>query len=243
MLSTTPKKDVSIAVMQPYIFPYVGYFQLIYAVDEFVFYDDVNFIKQGWINRNRLLSNGKDCMFTIPLDKASSFTEIKDLSVHPILYAKWKKKFLKGIEQSYKKAPHFSPVYKLICEVMETPQGISDMAESSITSVMDYLAIKKNVYKSSLRFKDSKGLDRADRLIEICKKTGARTYVNLIGGAELYSNDYFNLRGVTLQFLKPSIEPYKQFKDDFVPGLSIIDVLMFNSKDECIDLFNTYEIV
>lgn len=236
-------KDKSIAVMQPYIFPYLGYFQLINAVDEFVFYDDVNFIKQGWINRNRLLLNGEEHIFTIPISKASSFTEIKDLSVHPMLYAKWRKKFLKGIEQSYKKAPHFNPVYQLICNVVETPQSISNMAELSVITVMDYLGIKKNVYKSSISFKDSKDIDRADRLIEICKKTDTSTYINLIGGAELYSNDYFSPKGVTLQFLKPSLKPYKQFTDDFVSGLSIIDVLMFNSKDECINLINTYELV
>lgn len=231
------------AVMQPYFFPYVGYFQLIQACDNFVFYDDVNFIKQGWVNRNRILINGTEYMFTVPLQKASSFTEIKDLSVHPMLYPKWKKKFLKGIEQSYKKAPHFHPVFELINGVFDTPGKISHLAELSVTAILGYLGVDKNIFRSSLDFNDSKGMDRADRLIEICKNTDADTYINLIGGADLYNTTYFEPKGTTLQFLQPSIKKYQQFDTAFVPGLSIIDVLMFNSIDETLDQFNTYSII
>src|SRR4051812_42347879 len=102
-----------LAIMQPYIFPYIGYFQLIAAVDAFVIYDDVNYIKQGWINRNRILFNGKDLLFTVPLENASSFKKINEVSVHKHLYEGWKVKFGKSLRATYFKAPYFNEIISL----------------------------------------------------------------------------------------------------------------------------------
>ena len=103
----------SVAVMQPYVFPFIGYFQLINSVDHFVFYDDVNFMKKGWINRNRIVINKNDFQFTISLEKISQFRKIKEIKVLS------DNKLLKRIEQAYKKAPYFDEVYPLLKNILE----------------------------------------------------------------------------------------------------------------------------
>jgi hypothetical protein len=235
----------SIAVMQPYIFPYLGYFQLINAVDEFVFYDDVNFIKQGWINRNQILNNNKALGFSIPLEKASSFETIQGTKINFNLYAKWKKKFLKTLEQNYYKATYFESIYDLVREIIEEPksESISELAIRSNVNISNYLGLKTKFKKSSEHFYDSKKLERTERLLNICNKLKAKAYVNALGGQELYNKSDFKASDIDLYFLKPNLKTYKQFSEEFVPGLSIIDILMFNSKEECIELLNDYKLV
>jgi hypothetical protein len=235
----------SIAVMQPYIFPYLGYFQLINAVDEFVFYDDVNFIKQGWINRNQILNNNKALSFSIPLEKVSSFKSIQDTNINFNSYAKWKKKFLKTLEQNYSKAPYFESIYNLVHEIIEDPksESISELAIRSNKYVSDYLGLKAKFKKSSEYFYDSKKLERTERLLNIGNKLRAKAYINALGGQELYDKSDFKACDIDLYFLNPNLKPYKQFSEEFVPGLSIIDILMFNSKEECIELLNDYKLV
>jgi len=228
--------------MQPYIFPYLGYFQLVNAVDDFVFYDDVNFIKQGWINRNNILINNTKTLFTIPIKKASSFTEIKDTEIHPQLYKKWKKKFLKSINQSYAKAPYFNEVYVLVEDVLNTDTTISELATNSVIKIFDYLGIQKKFYNSSNDFNETKGLNRADRLIEICKNLNADSYVNVKAGIELYDKSYFLKKGISLNFIENKFMTYPQLGDDFIEGLSIIDVLMFNTLDEVKMMLNDFKL-
>lgn len=230
------------AVMQPYFFPYIGYFQMINAVDVFVFYDDVNFIKGGWINRNRMLMNGSDKLFTVPLKDASSFKLIKEVEINNEVPAY--SKILTTIAQSYKKAPFFSEVFPIIESVLRSPSSTSgDLAILSIKAVNEYLGITSVLKRSSVDFADTKGLDRAERLIAICKKTGAEQYINAVGGQELYTKEYFASNGIELKFIKSEPIDYKQFDNEFVPWLSIIDVLMFNSKDEVQKMLNCFELI
>lgn len=235
----------SIAVMQPYIFPYLGYFQLINAVDEFVFYDDVNFIKQGWINRNQLLNNGKPLKFSIPLEKPSSFRPINETKINFNLFAKWKHKFLKTIEQTYTKAPHFEEVYPLVQEVLEVANGtdISELAIDSNERVCKFLDISTQFYRSSKDFRNTENYDREERLIGICKQLNASRYINALGGQDLYTKTDFKNAGIELSFIKPELKSYKQFENDFLPGLSIIDILMFNDKSSCQLLLNDFELI
>ena len=235
----------SIAVMQPYIFPYLGYFQLINAVDEFVFYDDVNFIKQGWINRNQILNNNKALGFSIPLEKASSFETIQGTKINFNLYAKWKKKFLKTLEQNYYKAPYFESIYDIVHEIIEDPksESISELAIRSNVYISNYLGLKAKFKKSSEYFYNSKKLERTERLLNIGNKLKAKAYINALGGQELYDKSDFKACGIDLYFLKPNLKSYKQFSEEFVSGLSIIDVLMFNNKKDCMELLNDYKLV
>lgn len=231
-----------IAVMQPYLFPYIGYFQLIDAVDTFVFYDDVSFIKNGWINRNRILINGHSKYFTIPCKNISSHTDIIDIQhgLNGIL----KKKLLKKIEYSYRKAPHFGDVYEITEQVLNRKtRYISDLAIASVKCAADYLGIKVNFIRSSNHF-DNRHLNAADRLVDICRQQQVNTYINAANGKKLYDKRYFKRKGIDIQFIEHEIIEYKQFNQDFIPGLSIIDVMMFNTPEIIKDkLLPSYHLV
>lgn len=240
----TPKAQMKIAIMQPYIFPYIGYFQLINAVDKFIFYDDVNFIKSGWINRNQILLNGSKNLFTVPLKSASSFQNINETLIHSEIYLKWKKKFIKSIEQSYKKAPYFSSVFPLIQSVFEMSyHSIADLTINSIASVSNYLDLDTVFETSSEKYPETKGMEKAERLINICQINQSNTYINPSGGKELYQKDTFKKQDIDLLFIESELTPYPQFNNDFVAGLSIIDVLMFNSKEDVKKMLNQYHLV
>lgn len=230
--------------MQPYIFPYIGYFQLINAVDKFVFYDDVNFIKGGWINRNQVLLNGNKNLFTVTLKNASSFQTISETLIHTELYLNWKKKFLRSLEQSYKKAPSFEDVYILIKQVFETNHiTIADLCIDSIKQVVNYLELEVVFERSSETYINTKGMEKAERLIKICRTNQANTYINPIGGKELYQKETFKENGIDLFFIENQLTTYPQFNNDFVSGLSIIDVLMFNNKEDIKKMLNQYQLV
>lgn len=233
---------MKVAIMQPYFFPYIGYFQLINAVDTFVFYDDVNFIKKGWVNRNKILSNNKVYLFTIPLVGASQNKKINEIDV--LVSLKWKDKFLKNIKESYSKAPYFESTFELITGVFNGKfETISDLAVLSILHISEYLELPTMFSRSSLDFPESKELKGAERLLEICKTSNADTYINPIGGQELYDKEKFINDGVELYFLKSKEIQYKQFNNEFLPWLSIIDVLMFNSKEEIKTFLNNFNLL
>lgn len=229
--------------MQPYFFPYIGYFQLIREADFFVFYDDVSFIKGGWINRNRILINAKPTYITIPLQDASSYRNINEIEIFDV--QKNFNKILKTIEQNYKKAPHFGPIYDLIKGVFDKHfENIGLLAAQSVVDISNYLDLKTLFSYSSEKFLGTKDNERADRLIEIVKQTGADTMINAIGGQELYDKKYFKDRGLDLFFIKTKDFSYPQFSsEEFHPHLSIIDVLMHNSKEEVQKLLNKYELI
>lgn len=227
--------------MQPYFFPYIGYFQLINAVDKFIILDDVNYIKKGWINRNRILLNGKDYLFTIPCEKISQNKLINEVEV--IKDEKAVNKFLKTINNAYSKAPYFSEVFELVEGVFKFDKVlISELAYGSITSVLNFLGIEKNIVFSSKNYSNSE-FKKADRLIDICKMNNADIFINSSGGKELYDKVEFNKNGIKIYFIKNIITPYNQFENNFIPGLSIIDVLMFNTKDEIKEMLNQYELI
>lgn len=234
---------MKLAIMQPYLFPYIGYFQLINAVDKFVIYDDVNFIKQGWINRNNILVQGKALLFTVPLENASSFAKINEVQLHQKLYQNWKVKFIRTIEQSYKKAPFFNQVFPLIKQILESnTQYISVLATESIVDVCQYLGITTTIVKTSCIYNNS-SLSGKERVIDICRIEEAKQYINPIGGIELYDKDYFLEKGIVLNFIKSKPVSYQQFNNDFAPWLSIIDILMFNSPSEILEMTDQYELV
>jgi len=237
-------KNTKVAIMQPYFFPHIGYFQLIKAVDLFVIYDDVNFIKQGWINRNKILISGKEFLFTLPLKDASSFTTIRETKVNYPAYINWKGKFLKSLEQSYKNATYFEVTYKLIESVLNKDCiSIADFANESFISISTYLGLKTSFQCSSINYSDTKILDRESRLISIIKTNEANVYINAIGGQSLYEKDSFAQFGIKLNFIKSNPLKYKQFEKEFVPFLSIIDVLMFNNPEEINVMLDQFELI
>ncbi|CAG5079703.1 WbqC family protein [Parvicella tangerina] len=233
--------DTSAAIMQPYIFPYLGYFQLIQAADHFVFYDDVSFIKKGWINRNQLLINKEAKKFSVPLIKASQNKLIKEVEV--CNDPKWFKQFFTTLEHSYKAAPYYGEVIELIKDIFEKDfVTISDLAIISVQTISDHLGIDVTFSLSSEEFSESRGINRAERLATITKECGAEVYINPQGGMELYSKEMFIRYGVDLRFIVSDLPAYKQYENDFVKGLSIIDILMFNSRNEVKKMLDLYEL-
>lgn len=229
-----------LAIMQPYLFPYIGYFQLLSTVDRFIIYDDVNYIKGGWINRNRLLFNGNVSYFGIQTKNASSYSKINKQEIASTNDNNIKK-LKRSIQQNYKQAPHFDEVNELICEVLDKDfKFINEFALLSIKLVMKYLKINTEIVDSSTVYNNDH-LSGTDRVISICKFEGTDIYVNLYGGRELYSKDYFEKNGLELKFLKPIQMDYPQFSSSFFPWLSIIDILMHNSIDQVKVMLNSYQ--
>lgn len=226
------------AVMQPYLFPYLGYYQLVNAVDKFVFYDDVTFIKGGYINRNNILSNGKSQRFTIPVPGMSSNKLINTLEFDPNV-----KKILKSIEQNYKKAPYFYDIFPVVESILNNEdRNVANMGAKSICAVFDYLGIEKDIYFTS-ELEYEREQSAADRLISISKLLRCSEYINSPGGIELYKKQYFEKSGVNLSFIKMDEISYFQGGDTFVPYLSMIDILMWNNKAEVVELLSKYKLV
>lgn len=229
--------------MQPYFFPYVGYLQLVNAVDKFVFYDDVHFIKKGWINRNRILLNGKAHFITVPCLGISQNKLINEICVDTS-----DKKFsslTKTIALCYRGAPFFNEVSLLIGDVLEnSDKRISEIAARSVEATFSYLGIIKSFARSSIQHPQTRALDKEDRLIAICKYEGISEYVNAAGGQTLYDKKYFNENGVNLSFIFPdaNIRYEQQRTQEFVPHLSTIDLLMYCSKDRIREILNQYKL-
>jgi len=212
--------------MQPYLFPYIGYFQLAASVDKFVFYDDVNFIKHGWINRNRLCLNGAVRYFTIPLSGASPFLKIRQIDVQP--GALWKKKMLESVRHSYSKAPYFKAANDLLQATLDSGESsIAAIARTSVRTVCAYAGLDTQFIESSAIYGNDE-LSGAQRVLDICKREQASDYFNPPGGRALYSEEAFSAAGVNLHFVDPCLHAYRQFAGEFQPGLSILDALMFN---------------
>lgn len=234
---------MKLAIMQPYLFPYIGYYQLINAVDKFIVYDDVNFIKQGWINRNNVLVNGKPSLFTVPLENQSSFSKINETLINQKFYPIWKKKFLKTIKQNYNKAPFFKEILPLIQLTFDIEtNSLSALAKNSLKMVSNYIGIT-TVFEDSSTIYQNQNLSSQNRVIDICKKEKATVYINAVGGSELYSKKDFSDNNITLHFLKSTTSSYGQFDSEFIPNLSIIDVLMFNDVDTIKEFLTSYELI
>lgn len=229
------------AIMQPYFFPYVGYFQLIGSVDMFIVYDNIKYTKKGWINRNRMLQNGKDVMFSLPLKSDSDFLDVRDRE----LAADFNRdKLLNQISGAYRHAPHFVQTFPLIEQVVQYEErNLFEFLHHSIIRICEYLGITTEIRVSSGITIDHE-LKNQDKVLALCGAVGASTYVNAIGGMELYSMDEFMARGVELKFIKSKPFEYTQFGNEFVPWLSIIDVMMFNPLDKIRTCISTnYELI
>ncbi|MFN9581077.1 MAG: WbqC family protein [Bacteroidota bacterium] len=232
---------MKVAIMQPYFFPYIGYFQLIHAVDKFIIYDDVNYINRGWINRKNIMVNGAAHMIQVPWVGASQNKLINEIEI--VQDAKWKTKLLRTIQQSYAKAPFFGTVFELIeSTVNKNETNVSVFNVNAIKAVCDYIGIQTEIVPNSARYNNKK-LKAQERILDICEQEKGLTYINPSGGMELYDKPIFLHRNINLQFLKPKHIIYKQFKNDFIPWLSIIDQLMFLEKEELNNHLNQYELI
>ncbi len=232
---------MKLAIMQPYFFPYLGYFQLIHAADVFVIFDDVNYINKGWINRNNILVNGKTNLITLPLKEANQNKLIKDVELFDD--SRNIEKLLKTIEFNYKKAPFFELIHPIITDIMTSKlDNISAFNLNAITTICNYLDISSKIIPSSVIYNNA-DLKAQNRILDICKQEKATQYINPIGGIEIYTKELFENAGIELNFIKTNFIEYKQFKNEFIPGLSIIDVLMCNSKEKTKEMLVHFKLI
>jgi hypothetical protein len=228
-----------LGIMQPYLFPHLGYFQLVNAVDKFIFYDDVNFIKNGWINRNRILINGTPKYLTVKIQNASSNRLICETLIHDN-----RLKLKTKIELAYKEAPFFKNVWPLILDFLNLETfRICELSIYSVKLVSSFLELETTFERSSISYSTTRRAGREERLIEICRTNNATHYFNPIGGASLYSKEKFSQNGILLNYIKPEPIYYKQFSDRFVPGLSVIDVMMFNDAGRIRKMLSDYKVL
>jgi len=217
---------MKIAIMQPYFLPYIGYFQLIDAVDQFVVYDNIKYTKKGWINRNRMLVNGMDVIFSLPLKKDSDYLDV----VQRQLASDFSRDaMLRKFKNAYAPAPYFDSTFQLLEQILDCEtKNLFEFIYNSIGLVCGHIGITTTIRKSSTIEIDH-DLKSQAKVLAICSAMGAETYINASGGVGLYSRDVFKVSGVELRFLTSNPMSYLQFDCDFIPWLSIIDVLMFNS--------------
>ncbi|MBO0936925.1 WbqC family protein [Fibrella sp. HMF5335] len=238
---------MTLAIMQPYFLPYIGYMQLLNAVDTFVFYDDVAFINRGWVNRNRLLANGRELLFTIPLKDASQNRLINEIALSD--EPKWRDKLLRTIEQSYRKAPQYAEVMPMAERIIrfqasnQSNVSIAEYCYHSFSELTAYLGITTRLVASSSIYENSH-LKAQERILDICRQEGAERYINPIGGVELYKPEPFAQLGCELRFIQSKSVPYPQLgTTEFVPWLSILDILMNNAPAATLELLQQFDLV
>lgn len=217
-----------LAIMQPYFFPYIGYFQLISAVDLFIVYDNIKYTKKGWINRNRMLQNGKDVMFSLPLKSDSDYLDVCERELASDFN---RDKFLNQIKGTYRNAPHFAQTFTLVEQLVRYEDvNLFRFLHHSIVKTCECLGITTEIKISSEIAIDHE-LKNQDKVLALCEAVGADIYVNAIGGMGLYSKETFREKSIDLKYIQSRAFEYPQFDNAFVPWLSIIDVMMFNPSE------------
>lgn len=234
---------MKVALMQPYFFPYIGYFQLIHEVDEFIVFDNAQYIRRGWMNRNRILNGQKESVYiNLPVQKAPRETKIKDILINHNL--DWKNSLFQQIYY-YRKAPYYTFVTDFLEECLTiNTSSLSQFNTNLIKKVCDLLDIDTNISVLSEKLPMISMANAADEWgVEVCKALNATTYINAIGGIEFYDQKKYLENNIEIQFIHSILKPYKQFNHNFIPGLSIIDVMMFNHKQEIKEMLEVHELI
>ena len=232
---------MKVGIMQPYFLPYIGYWQLMNAVDKYVVYDDVNYIKRGWINRNRILAENSTQYINIQIKGASQNKKINETKLDR--EQKFIERTLRTVEGVYKKAPYFGCVFPLAEQILSYEEDdLVRFLLHSFSVICEYLDIQTELILSSGLEKDNQ-LKGEDKILDICERLGADTYYNAVGGRELYSRERFSGKGIELYFLQTGDIQYRQFGDEFHENLSILDVMMFNGKEEIKEMLFNYRLM
>ncbi|MEY4093699.1 MAG: hypothetical protein RLZZ53_898 [Acidobacteriota bacterium] len=233
---------LSVGIMQPYFLPYIGYWQLMAAVDRFVIYDHIKYTKKGWINRNRFLRNGADAYFTLPLKKGPDHLAIVEREIADEFDpAAW----LRPLHEAYRKAPFVDAVYPLLQEIVQAPvRNLFEFLHHSLVTTARYLGIETAIVVSSQLAIDEQ-LRAEARVLALCEACGATRYINPIGAraADLYSATAFSARGIELRYLQSRPVTYPQLGQPFVPWLSIVDIMMFNSPSAVRGMLGEFDLV
>ncbi|MFL2983029.1 MAG: WbqC family protein [Candidatus Neomarinimicrobiota bacterium] len=231
-----------LGIMQPYFLPYIGYWQLLNVADQFVFYDNIQYVKRGWVNRNNILVNNQKFLFTIPIKKIHQNNKINEIKL--IQDSRWKSKLLKTIHYAYKRAPYFSQTNSLLKKIIECDdKNLFLFIYNSIIQISEYLKIDSSKFIISSSISIDKSLKAEEKIISICKKLNTTNYYNPIGGIKLYDKENFKRNNIQLEFLKTNYIEYDQLINGFMPQLSIVDIMMFNSVEEINKMLNSYRLI
>ena len=236
-----------VGIMQPYFFPYIGYWQLMNAVDEYLIVDDVHYMKNGFINRNKVLVNGEPFNFGFPVRKASQNKLIceHETGIDEAVVDK----LLATLKSSYAKAPNFESVYAHVEEVLEfglkdEGRNLAAFLDNGIRLTADKLGIKVPILRTSVDVPLDGEYKRENLVLAYCRKRNADTYINAIGGTKLYFQNFFRENGIVLKFIHTNEDiSYDQHRDDFVPNLSIIDVMMYCSEEQITEMLGAYTLI
>ncbi len=230
-----------VSLMQPYLFPYLGYLQLIDTSDLFVVRDNVAYSKNGWVNRNRILVNGKPHWLTLPVEHDSHALPINRRNY--IFDEKNPLRVLRSVESAYRRAPQFGAVHALLEDILLFGNpNIAAFNTHSLVRIAQFMSIQTPIIVAS-KFERISGLRGPERVIDICHQLGATTYINPIGGTELYKPECFAEENIDLLFLRSIFREYPQWNPPFSPSLSIIDVLMFNRIDVAREMLKDHELI
>jgi len=227
---------MKLSIMQPYFLPYIGYFQLIAASDAFIVYDNIKYTKKGWINRNRMLRDGEPVTFSLPLKKDSDSLDVRERELTADFEPE---KLLNQFKSAYRKAPHFTGTWPVIEEILRhEDRNLFRFLHHSIVRICSHLGITTEIRTSSDIGIDH-SLKNQEKVLALCGAAGADLYINPIGGMQLYQRGEFRANGVDLRFLRPKELIYPQFRESFVPWLSILDVMMFYDPESLHDFIET----
>lgn len=237
---------MKVGIMQPYVFPYIGYFQLINYVDKWVIFDNIQYISKGWANRNRIVhpdAKKEWQYFTVPIKKHSRETKINKIEINDNF--EWRCEFLRKLEGVYKKkAPYYRETINFVEECIEfRTSSLSKWVEHTLKYTCDYLDISFDYLVFSMMNTGLNEVAHAGQwALEISDSIGATEYVNPSGGYSIFNESEFQSRNIKLRFLKTRLSPYIQRRGYFVPGLSIVDVLMWNDKEYIVSMLDDYDI-
>lgn len=235
---------MKIALMQPYFFPYIGYFQLIKSVDEFIIFDNAQYIRRSWMNRNRILNEHKESAFiNVPVIKAPRETKIKDIQINNDI--SWQEKMMANQLSYYKNAPNYPFVMKFVEECLTIEENsLCVLNTKLLMKICSLLDIRTEISILSKKFSEIDTASAADEWgVKTSIASNASTYINAIGGMEFYNQQKYLEKGIEIKFLNSKIPTYTQFEKNFVPGLSIIDILMFNDLASISRMLDNYELV
>lgn len=230
--------------MQPYFFPYIGYYSLIKHTDQFILFDTVQFIRHGWIERNRVLKPTEGWQYiAVPLEKKSLTTPIKETKIRNL--EDWRDKINRQLEHYKKRAPHYRAAIEVINAAINIDtDSIVVLNANILTKTCEYIGIPLK-----LRIFSEMGLDVGDGhgagewALYISKAISASEYINPIGGRDIFQADQFRAAGITLSFIENNLPQYSQKRPTFEPGLSIVDVMMFNDVPQIIQLIDDINLV
>lgn len=217
-----------VVLMQPYFLPYLGYYQLLGAADLFISYDTAQFIKNGWIERNRYLLDGEPKWFGIALEKSSHTLPIHDKRISQGFHYP---QVLEKLKHAYRKAPYVQQVLPWLAQLLEQPaSSIAELNLRVLRASCALIELDTPIIAASA-LAPGAGVSGQARVLELMAATGATHYLNPAAGAFLYEAEEFAKAGIELELLHAELSPYPQQGQDFVPGLSLLDALMFNPPE------------